>query len=70
MKCVWLRRMMPKRWMPEDLPPVVTSPERLDLARAKVEQHRVQTRADEAISEAMAHADQIFVNHERRREPR
>jgi hypothetical protein len=65
----WVRRMM-GRWAPEALPPVVTPVERLDLARARIEQVRLLTRADEAIHEAMAHADEIFVTRDRRRKTR
>jgi poly-gamma-glutamate capsule biosynthesis protein CapA/YwtB (metallophosphatase superfamily) len=68
----WLRRML-GRWAPEDLPPAVASVDHVDLARAKVEQRRILTRADEAIHEAMAHADQAFGSPhwvERRRKPR
>ena len=55
----WIRRML-SRWMPEDLPPSVAPAERADLERAKLEQRRLLTRADAAIHEAMAHADQAF----------
>ena len=65
----WLRRML-SRWAPEDLPPAVASVDRVDLARAKVDQRRILTRADVAIHEAMAHADQVFVTRDRRRKPR
>jgi hypothetical protein len=65
----WFRRML-SRWAPADLPPAVVSADRVDLARAKVEQRRILTRADAAIREAMAHADQVFEQIERRRRPR
>ena len=65
----WLRRVL-ARWNPEDLPPTIVSADRVDLARAKVEQRRILTRADVAIHEAMAHADQVFVTRDRRRKPR
>lgn len=68
----WLRRML-SRWAPEDLPPSLASEDRVDLAMAKVEQRRILTRADAAIHEAMAHADQAFgPPHwvERRQKPR
>ena len=68
----WIRRVL-GRWAPEDLPPVVASADRGDLARAKIEQRRILTRADVAIHEAMAHADEAFTNYrgqERRRRPR
>jgi len=68
----WVRRML-SRWAPEVLPPAIAPTERLDLARAKVEQRRLLTRADEAIHAAMAHADQAFGSPhwvERRRKPR
>ena len=65
----WIRRVL-SRWAPEDLPPAVVSADRVDLARAKVEQRRILTRADVAIQEAMAHADQVFGRVERRRKPR
>jgi poly-gamma-glutamate capsule biosynthesis protein CapA/YwtB (metallophosphatase superfamily) len=61
------------RWVPEALPPAVGAADRVDLARAKVEQRRILTRADVAIHEAMAHADQAFGSPhwvERRRKPR
>jgi hypothetical protein len=51
---------MLSRWRPEALPPVVAQSERLELAQAKVEQHRILSRADLAIHEAMAHADEVF----------
>ena len=65
----WVRRML-SRWTPEDLPAPIVAADRVDLARAKVDQKRIMTRADVAIQEAMAHADDVFVNHERRRKPR
>lgn len=60
MTCVWLRRMMLKRWTPEALPPAVAPVDHVDLERAKVEQRRILTRADVAIHDAMEHADQAF----------
>ena len=68
----WIRRVL-GRWAPGDLPPVVASAERGDLARAKIEQLRILTRAEVAIHEAMAHADEVFTDYrgqERRRRPR
>lgn len=70
----WFRRML-SRWAPEDLPSAVAPADRVDLARAKVEQRRILTRADVAIHEAMAHADEAFGTPagrflERRRKPR
>jgi hypothetical protein len=65
----WVSKML-SRWRPEDLPPVVATSERLDLERAQREQHRILTRADDAIHEAMAHADEVFVIRNRRRKPR
>jgi len=65
----WLRRVL-SRWAPDDLPPAVAADDRVDLARAMVDQRRILTRADAAIREAMAHADEVFVTHERRRKPR
>jgi hypothetical protein len=65
----WWRRVL-SRWAPEDLPPAVASADHVDLARAKVDQLRIETRANVAIQEAMAHADQVFIARERRRKPR
>jgi hypothetical protein len=68
----WWRRVL-SRWMPEDLPPAVAPADHVDLVKAKIEQRRILTRADAAIHEAMAHADQAFGPPtwvERRQKPR
>jgi len=78
MNCV--RRIIAKRWTPDALPPGLVSADRVDLARALIDQRRILTRAAAktdaatvAIREAMAHADEAFgvsSRAERRRKPR
>jgi hypothetical protein len=64
---------MLRRWSPEDLPPAIASADRVDLANAWADQRRILKRADAAIQEAMAHADEAFGRPngaKRRRKPR
>ena len=69
----WVDKMLNRHREPPVVTHVVNAAERLELAEARREHKRLLSRADEAIKEAMGHADDIFGVYrgpERRRIPR